>query len=59
MFFPLAKIPEYLTTQILRAAAQLLITHFLPCIPNGWVLLQGNEDVKSVQDFILLYLCLV
>ena len=59
MFFPLAKIPEYLTTQILWAAAQLLITHFLPCIPNGWVLLQGNEDVKSVQDFILLYLCLV
>ena len=27
--------------------------------PRGWVILQGNEGVGSVQDFILLYLRLV
>ena len=26
---------------------------------KGWVIIQGNEDVGSVQDFILLYLWLV
>ena len=36
------------------------ISHtFLPCLPSGWVLLQGNEDLGSVKDFIFLYLCLV
>ena len=50
---------EHFIIQILWAAAQLLVTRFLPCLPNGWVLLQGYEDVGSVQDFTFLYLCLV
>ena len=40
-------------------AARLLVKRFLHCLPSEIVLLQGNEDVVSVQDFIFLYLCLV
>ena len=32
---------------------------FLSCLPSGRVLLQGNEDVGSILDFIFLYLRLV
>ena len=28
-------------------------------LPSGWVLLQGNENLGLVQDYISLYLCLV
>ena len=50
---------EHFTIQLLWIAARLLVTHFLPWVPSGWVLLQENEDLGSVQDFIFLYLCLV
>ena len=50
---------EHLSIQLLWAAARLSHTFFMPCLSSGWVLLQRNEDVESVQDFILLYLCLV
>ena len=47
------------SSQLLWAAAQLLATRFLPCLPSVWVLLRENEDVGSVQDFIFLHLCVV
>ena len=50
---------EFFTIQLLWASARLLVTRILPCLPSGWVLLQGNEGVGSVQDFIFLCLCLV
>ena len=50
---------EHFTIQLLWAAARLLVTRSLPCLPSGWVLLQGNEDVGSVQDLTFLNLCLM
>ena len=51
---------DHLTIELLCwAAARLLFERFLPYLPTGWVLLQGNEDVLSAQDSVLLYLCLV
>ena len=47
---------DHFTFQLLWAAAQLLVTRFLSCLPSGWDLVQGNEDVALVQDFIFLYL---
>ena len=37
------------------ATARLLVTWFQPYLPNGWVLLQGDINVGSVQNFILLF----
>ena len=58
-----SKIPlcegEHLTIHLLWAAAQLLVTRFSPCLPNRSVLLQENEDVGLVQDFMFLYFYLV
>ena len=49
---------EHLTFQILRGTARLLVTRFNPYLPSWWNLLEGNEDVVSVQDIILLfYVC--
>ena len=36
---------EHFTIQLFWEAARLLVTRILPCLPNGWVFLQGNEDV--------------
>ena len=44
---------EHINIQLLWAAAQLLGTNFQPWLPRGWVLLQRNEKVGSVQDYIL------
>ena len=49
MFIASAKI------QLLWATARLLVTRFNPYQPSWWVLPQGNEDVGSIQDFILLF----
>ena len=46
---------EHLTLQLLWATARLLVTRFKPYLPSGRVLLQGNQDVDSVQDIILLF----
>ena len=53
------KAREHLTIQLLWAATRLLVTRFYPCLPSGWVFLQGNEPVRSVQDYTLMHLCLV
>ena len=45
--------------QLLWAAARLSVARFKPWLPSGWVLLPGNKNVVLVQDYILLYLCLV
>ena len=35
------------------------VCYFWSCLPSWWVFLQGNENVRSVQVYILLYLRLV
>ena len=50
---------EHVTIQLLWAAARLLVPRFQPCLPSGWVLLQVNKNMVSVQDYISLYLWLV
>ena len=37
----------------------IIIVVMLPNIPENVCVTQGNEDAGSVQDFILLFLCLV
>ena len=42
---------EHFSMQLLWGAAWLLVTHILFCLPSGWVLLQGNEDVFMLLWF--------
>ena len=41
--------------QLLWATARLFVTRFSPYLRSWGVLLQGNEEVGSVQDIILLF----
>ena len=41
---------EHFTIQLLWATARLLVTPILPCLPSGWVLLQGNETLLCFFD---------
>ena len=41
--------------QPLWATAGLCVTRFSPYLPSWRVLIQGNEEVGSVQDIILLF----
>ena len=62
VFFSSSKIPERegsISPFSFMGSCRLLVKRFLHCLPSEIVLLQGNEDVVSVQDFIFLYLCLV
>ena len=41
--------------QLLWATVRLLVTLFNPYLPSWRVLLQGNKEMVSVQDIILLF----
>ena len=60
LFIASAKIPKWewsiSPSSFHGQPAWLLVKGFEPCLPSGWILLiQGNGDVESNQDFIIMF----